>query len=232
MLDLLPVSAAADELSVHPSRVRALIASGALAAEKVGGVWLVDRASIAGRNRQQTSAGRPLSPANAWALLLAASGEELPSGLESSARWRVRRALEFYGLGALRPRLTRRAEPSSYWALAGELRALRDRSDLVLSGPSAAAAYDLGLVGPDAIDAYVPASHIASLRREHALQLMSGPESNVVLRAVPDGAWLLRGRRFAPLAAVAVDLCSYADPRAARVGAELVARIDRDMKAA
>jgi hypothetical protein len=59
---------------------------------------------------------------------------------------------------------------------------------------------------------------------------MSGPESNVVLRAVPDGSWLLGGRRFAPLAKVAVDLCSYADPRVARVGADLVARIDRDRK--
>jgi hypothetical protein len=35
-----------------------------------------------------------------------------------------------------------------------ELRALHDRTDLVLSGPSAAAAYDLGLVGSDAVDAY------------------------------------------------------------------------------
>jgi hypothetical protein len=230
MLDLLPVSAAADELSVHPSRVRALIASGALAAEKVGGVWLVDRASVAGRNRQQTSAGRPLSPVNAWALLLAASGEELPSELEPSARWRIRRALEVYGLGALRARLARRAEPSSYWGMASELRALRDHADLVLSGPSAAGAYDLGLVGPDSIDAYVSVSLIASLEREHALEPMSGPESNVILRAVPDGAWILDDRRFVPLAAVAVDLCSYADPRAARVGAELVARIDRDLK--
>ncbi len=232
MLDLLPVSAAADELSVHPSRVRALIASGALAAQKVGGVWLVDRGSIAGRKRQHASAGRPLSPVNAWTLLLAASGEELPTGLEPSARWRVRRALEVYGLGALCPRLVRRAEPSSYWALAGELRALRDRSDLVLSGPSAGSACDLGLVGADAIDAYVPARLIAPLQHEHALQPMSGPESNVVLRAVPDSAWLLDDRRFAPLAAVAVDLFCYADPRAARVGAEVLARIDRDMKAA
>lgn len=232
MFDLLPVSAAADELSVHPSRVRALIASGGLAAEKVGGVWLVDRSSISGRKRQHVSAGRPFSPVNAWALLLEASGEEAPSALGPSALWRVRRALEFYGLGGLSPRLARRAETFSYWALAGELRALRERPDLVLSGPSAAAAYDLGLVGPDAIDAYAPASRIASLQREHALERMSGAESNVILRAVPDSAWLLSDRRFAPLAAVAVDLCSYPDPRASRVGARLLARIDRDRKAA
>lgn len=232
MADLLSVPAAAHELSVNPSRVRALIASGALAAEKVGGVWLVDHASISGRKRQRISAGRPLSPANAWALLLAASGEELPFELESSARWRVRRALDVYGLGVLRPRLTRRAEPFSYWALDGELRALRDHSDLVLSGLSAGGAYDVGLVGPDAIDAYVPASLVASLQHEYALERMSGPESNVILRAVPDGAWFLSDRRFAPRAAVAVDLSSYADPRPARVGAELITRIDRDRKAA
>jgi excisionase family DNA binding protein len=232
MLNLLSVSAAADELSVHPSRVRALIASGALAAEKVGGVWLVDRASIADRSRQQASAGRPLTSGNAWALLLAASGEELPAGLGASVRWRIRRALESYGLEALLPRLARRAEPSSYWAPGGELRALRGRADLALSGPSAAAEYDLGLVGSDAIDAYVPAGLIASLRREHALEQMSGPEAHVVLRGVPDDAWLLGGRQVAPLAAVAVDLCSYAEPRAARVGADLLARFERERRQA
>jgi hypothetical protein len=230
MHDSLPVSAVAGELGVHPSRVRALIASGSLPAEKVGGVWLVDRAGVAARNRQQISAGRPLSPSNAWALLLAASGEELPSGLGPSARWRVRRALEVYGLNAIQPRLSRRAEPSTYWALNGELRALRNRSELVLSGPSAAAAYDLGLVGTDAIDAYIPANLSSLLQREHALEPASEAAANVLLRAVPDDAWLLHGRSFAPLAAVALDLRSYADPRAARVGAEMVARIDRDVR--
>ncbi len=172
MIDLLPVSAAADRLSLHPSRVRALIASGGLAAEKIGGVWLVDRASIAGRNRQPISAGA--APSQRLGVVARGVRGEAPSELEPSARWRVRRALEVDGLGALRSRLVRRAEPYSYWALPGELRALRDHADLVLSGPSAAAAYDLGLVGSHAIDAYVPASRIASLQREHALERMSG----------------------------------------------------------
>jgi excisionase family DNA binding protein len=232
MYDSLPVSAVAAELGVHPSRVRALIASGSLEAEKVGGVWLVDRASVAGRNRQQTRAGRPLSPGNAWALLLAASGEGLPSGLESSARWRVRRALEVYGLGRIQPRLSRRAESSSYWALGGELRALRDRAELVLTGSSANSEYDLGLVGGDSIDAYIPASLSRPLQREHALEALSSPRANVVLRAVPDDAWLLDDRRFAPLAAVALDLNSYLEPRAARVGADLVTRIDGAVRSA
>jgi hypothetical protein len=222
----LPVSAAAIALGVNPSRVRALISSGAVEAEKVGGVWLVDRVSIAGRIRQPGSPGRPLAPVKAWAVLLAASGDELPAELGSAACWRCRKALENYGLAALRHRLARRATPSSYWALPGELGALSARADIALSGPSAAGAYDLGLTGSNAVDAYVPASLAPSLRDEHALEAMSGPESNVVLRVVPDDAWLLVGCRYAPLAAVAIDLASYADPRAARVGAELVARID------
>lgn len=228
MFDLLPVSAAAAELGVNPSRVRALISSGAVAAEKVGGVWLVDRASVTARNRQPAAAGRPLAPANAWALLLAASEDELPPELGSAARWRVRKALEGYGLAAMLPRLVRRADPSSYWALPGELSALSRRADIALSGPSAAGVYDLGLAGSNALDAYVPASLARVLRDEHALEATSGPESNVILRVVPDDAWLLSGRRYAPLAAVAIDLCGYPDPRAARVGAELVARIDRE----
>ncbi len=226
------VSAAAEEMGVHPSRVRALIASGGLEAEKVGGVWLIDRASIAGRNRQRAAAGRPLSPSNAWALLLAASGEEMPAGLEPSARWRIRRALASYDMDALLPRLVRRAEPASYWALAGELQALHERFDVVLSGASAASAYQLGLVGSDAIDAYVPLSLVASLEREHTLERMPGSEANVILRAVPDSAWLLDGRRFAPLAAVAVDLQSYANPRAARIGIDGLASIDHGRNAA
>ncbi len=209
-----------------------MISSGTLEADKIGGVWLIERASIAGWAREQASPGRPLSPANAWSLLLLASGEKLPAELGASTRWRVRHALESYGLGGVRPRLVRRAKTSSYWTLPGELRALHDRDDLVLSGPSAAGAYHLGLVGSDAIDAYIPARLVSSMRREHALEPVSRAESNVILRAVPDDAWLLDGQRFAPLAKVAVDLCSYPDPRAARVGADLVVDIDRKIRAA
>lgn len=232
MPELLPVSNAARELGVNPARVRALIASGALAAEKVSGVWLVDRASVAGRRHEQASAGRPLAARNAWALLLEASGDEVPADLGPSGRWRIRQALEVYGLGGLRSRLARRAQPSFHWALPGELRALRERDDVALGGASAAASYDLGLVGGDVVDVYVRAGLAERVMREHALQPVSGAESNVVLRVVPDEAWLLDGRRVAPLAAVALDLWAYPEPRASRVGDEVIARLDHDRRAA
>ena len=50
----------------------------------------------------------------------------------------------------------------------------------------------------------------------------SSSHANVILRAVPDEAWLLDGRRIAPRAAVAMDLASYPDPRSSRVGTELL----------
>jgi excisionase family DNA binding protein len=226
MADLVDVSGAARELGVNASRVRALISSGVLDAEKIGGRWLIDRTSVAERGREPSSAGRPLAPRNAWALLLAASGEEQPHDISPATRWRLRQGLAKHGLLGLRPRLGLRADIRRFWALPGELRALRDQSGLALSGSSAAGAYDLELVAPDTIDAYVPEHRIADLIDEHALDAASPASANVILRAVPDDAWLLSERRVAPLAAVALDLAAYPDPRSARVGKALLDRLD------
>jgi len=43
-----------------------------------------------------------------------------------------------------------------------------------------------------------------ALERGHALEPASQADANVILRVVPDAAWMLSGRRVAPLAAVAV----------------------------
>lgn len=228
MSSLVSVSDAARELGVHPSRVRALISSGAIAGEKIGGVWAVDAASLAQRERERGPAGRPFAARNAWLILLAASGEELPRGVSAGERWRVRQALAVYGLEGLLPRLRGRGDAASYWALPGELRALRESGEIVLGGASAGGAHELNLVGSDMLDAYVPASRVESLVREHALERMPGPDANVILRAVPDDAWLLAGRRVAPLAVVAADLRAYPDPRAQRAGAEVIARLDAE----
>jgi hypothetical protein len=227
MADVLDVPSAAHELGVNASRVRALISAGILDAEKVGGRWFVDPLSIGRRRRQPLSAGRPLVARNAWALLLAASGEELPDGLDPMASWRVRHGLAVYGLSGLRPRLERRASFARFRALPGQLRALYERDDVVLSGSSGAGTHKLGLVAPNTVDAYVPEGRVPDLVREHALEVTSPARANVILREVPGDAWFLEGRRVAPLAAVALDLASYPDPRSSRVGAEVLERLDR-----
>lgn len=231
MPELVSVSDAARELDLDPSRVRSLIANGDLRADKVAGRWLVHWDSVVARRREPMPPGRPLAAHNAWALLLAASGEPYPDGLDPATRWRLRQALQHQGLVAIRGRLERRAHVHRYWALPGELRALRKSKDIVLTGSSAAK--DLGLAAPDAIDAYLPADRLDATITEHGLQEARGVgEDNVILRAVPPDAWRLSERASAPVAAIALDLSFYPDSRSARVGHELLAKLDGELRSA
>jgi Helix-turn-helix domain len=226
MTDLVSVSDAAQELRLDRSRVRALAASGVLSARKIGGVWLIDRASVEQRREHPSPAGRPLSSLNAWRVLLLASGADLDQSADPVARWRVRDALDRRGLDGLRGLLRRHAEVHYFWGLHGELRRLRERDDVVLAGTSAAAGYDLDLLSGDRVDVYVSVSRAPGVERAHALAPVAGAEANVVLRLVPDDAWpLLAGRRLAPRAAVAIGLAEDPDPRAARAGREVIADI-------
>lgn len=224
------VEQAARHLGVAPSRVRALIASGGLRAEKLGGRWLIEWDSVLARQRAQTAGGRPLTPRNAWGLLLAASGEPLPADFDPHTRWRIGQTLSRHPLGDLASRLERRARVHHLWVLPGELRPLRDAHEVVLSGSSASGELGLELLAPHTIDAYVPASCLDALASEHGLEPTAAGDANVVLRTVPDDAWTLGGRRIAPRAAVGLDLASYPDSRSSRGGAELLATLDGERK--
>jgi excisionase family DNA binding protein len=226
MADLVSVLDAAEALRLDRSRVRALAASGELGARKIGGVWLIDRASIDQRREHPVPAGRPLSALNAWRVLLLASGEGIDENAEPVVRWRVQDALARRGLDGLRPLLRRHAEAHFWWGLPGELRRVRERDDVMLAGTSAAGGYHLDLLSGDSVDVYLPASQAPEVERQHALQPADRTDANVVLRLVPDDAWaLLAGRRLAPLAAVAISLAEDPDPRAARVGRDVIAKL-------
>src|SRR5215212_5429849 len=160
MPTLVDVGEAARQLQVVPSRVRALIASGGLRAEKVGGRWLVEWDSVLARERSQAAAGRPLTTRNAWALLLLASQDQLPHGFDQHARWRIGQTLDRHNVVDLQSRLERRARVHHLWALPGEVRPLRDVDELVMTGSSAAGQLKLELLAPDTVDAYVPASSL------------------------------------------------------------------------
>jgi GNAT superfamily N-acetyltransferase len=226
MVGHVAVDDAARQLGVAPSRVRALIASGLLRADKVGGRWLVDWDSVLARERAQNAPGRPLTALNAWALLLLASDEEIPRRVDSNTRWRLRQTLSRRRLADLESRLDQRAGVHRLWALPGELRSLRMGGDIVVTGSSAAGELNLDLLAPDTVDAYVHASTLNALVRDHGLEPVAASEANVTLRVVPDDAWMLGGRRTAPSAAVALDLAAYPDSRSARVGSELLERLD------
>lgn len=83
------VSDAALSLGAGEQRVHAMISAGSIDAEKIAGAWLIPATSLARLAASYRQGGRPLSAANAWALLLLASGE--PVGfIEGALVWRQR----------------------------------------------------------------------------------------------------------------------------------------------
>lgn len=227
MSDQLAVPEVANVLGLSPSRVRALIVRGQLPALKIGGRWLVERATVETRRRRDISNGRPFAPHNAWALLFLASEEDV-EGIDPSVRSRLRRALRLEGLVRLGPRLFRRAEMRFLNAHPGESDYLLEDPDLVRSEVSAAAEHGLDLVSGQEVDGYLPSSALERFTASHALS-PAGAAGNVRLRLVPDESWrFLAGRSIAPLAAVALDLSEDPDPRSARAGRAALRELDRD----
>jgi excisionase family DNA binding protein len=226
MLDPVSVSEAASALGLSPARVRALVAHGRLSGAKLGDRWLVERASVERRRRDGSHRGRPFSPRNAWALLLLASGREI-SGVDSSVRSRLRRALRQEGLLALAPRLARRGEVMSFRAHPGEIRYLLEDPDLLRSGISSASDHGLGLIGGDEADGYLREAELQKFVARHGLE-PAGLEGNVRLRLVPNEVWeQAASNGTAPLAAVALDLFAEADPRSNHCGRETLLALDR-----
>lgn len=226
MNDLLSIPEAAEELSLHPSRVRALAAAGALPAIKIGNRWAVDRAAVARRLQGEHGAGRPFEPRNAWAVLFLASGNQ-PDWLTSKELWRLRRALRLEGIQTLVPRLERRAKFRVFRVHPGELPHLLEDPALVRSGISAAGSYNLDLLSGAEADGYVRESNLNKLQRAHALEPAAIGAGNVLLRVVPSSAWHLDpDEGVAPPAAVALDLLAAPDVRSQRAGGQLLKRLE------
>jgi excisionase family DNA binding protein len=227
LAELISVPDAARALELSSARVRMLAANGDLPAEKVGGRWLVERAGVERRRRRGAPGGRRFAPHNAWAVLGLASGEE-PLGLDPVVRSRLRRALSLEGLGALAPRLERRAVVSRFSAHPGEISRVLADDRLVHAGISAAGAIGLELVSGREADGYIRTSDLAPFAADHALVPAGSTGGNVVLRAVADDIWevFLDDLQHAPKAAVALDLAEDADPRSRAAGEALLAQLD------
>lgn len=223
MAELLSVAEAADELQLHPSRVRALAAAGSLPAIKIGKRWAIERPALF--QRKPGLPGRPFAAKNAWAILFLASGQEV-QWLDPSSHWRLRQVLAQHKLEELLPRLGQRADLQRFRAHPGELSYLHDNPALVRSGATAARQHRLKLVSSKEVDAYVRAGDFKRLAKEHVLQPGGRGDSNVILRVVADSAWHFgEHERYAPLAAVAVDLADEADPRAKRAAQDAFRRL-------
>jgi excisionase family DNA binding protein len=220
-----PVSDAAQRLGVSEQRVRAMISSGSIGAEKVAGAWLIPAASLARLAASHREGGRPLSAASAWALLLLASDE--PVGwVAPRVRSRMAGALKERGLAGAFGKLGRRAARRVYEAHVAELPRLARSADLMLGGVSAAGAHKLGLQGGNELEAYVAAGAVEQVAKRHGL--VAGGEPNVVLRVVSDDIWPIVHRRVASIAVVLADLSEHSDARARRVARDWAGVLDRE----
>lgn len=221
----LSVHEAAERLGVSPAAVRLRIAGGELPAVKLGRDWRLDEREVLRLSRRGDGSGRPLSSAMAWAVLLLASGDGLRADRlagEPRYRSRARQWLREHPLADHAGRLRERGRRELFEAHPSELARLRGRSDVLLTGASAADA--VGLVGEaQTVELYASISERDSITAEHALLAGAG---NVTVRWVPDAVWrvLDSACRVAPQAAVLVDLLESEDPRARREAAGALAQ--------
>jgi len=207
------VSDAAEQLSVSPQRVRAMLKDGIIRGEQIGGRWLVDASSLRGAGRPS---GRPFSERIAWALMDLADGRvpaELsqPERSRLKARWRVLVNSED-AVHALHGAMARRGE-CSRWSAPDPAGLLEDER-LVRSGKSDPRS---GISAGGYAEGYVEDRDFEALVADHLLVPARGPE-NVLLRRVhrPVSAPL-------PWLAVAADLAD-GDAREAQQAAILLAK--------
>jgi excisionase family DNA binding protein len=233
MQDPIAVPEAARLLKLSPSRVRLMASKGQLPAAKIGDRWMIERRAVEQRRQQKPQRGRRFTPRNAWAILLLASGEEVPA-LDPVNRSRLRKALALEGLKGLEPRLSDRAEVFNYNAHPGEIPYVLQDEALLPSGISAAGSVDAGLLPGREADGYIAQSQLQRFVSEHALS-PADVGGNVGLRVVPVDLWMnlkLGSRAVAPPAAVALDLAGDPDPRSRAAGRNALRDLDRDGRAA
>jgi excisionase family DNA binding protein len=214
----LSVNDAAKRLKLSPQRVRALIASGDLPAERIGARYVLDPSVVGSFLQRERFGGRPLSACNAWAVLAELSARPDAVPVSRRSRYRLRSLLE--SGGDVLVRALSAAEPRSreerWRVLASDLAELARSSQVVLSGLSAD---DPGIdvryeAARDGLEGYVSQDALRGFERR--LKPEKNPSHSNLLLRVPQGdAWIL-GEKRAPSAVVAADLLDHEDPRVRR----------------
>lgn len=222
---------AASRLGVNQARVRALAAAGTLAARRVGSQWLIDADSV----DQQAALIGAGATSRAMASRIAWAASDLADGgragwLNAVERHRVRNRVAGAASALIVQRwFSARAVSTRRYAVGtDDLEGILGDSDVVATGISAAAAYRLGLTNVGAGDAYVTATAVDRLVRDHFL--IQSTSGNLTLRLVDNDLHLatartIDGLRVATRLIVGVDLAEDADARTRAAGLSLIDRV-------
>jgi excisionase family DNA binding protein len=241
-LDWLSVDEAAEKLEIGPSQVRRLAREGQLPARRLGAVWLIDNAGVEKRRNLEPSAGRPLSPLMAWAVLnstdaaftddLAGIASALPSDVtialgDRKERYRLRRLLASAPPVSQWGRwLRRRASPRPIWIHPGVIDRLTADRRLRLGGAPAVVAAGLGLsvAAPPSLF-YVDAERAdAVVKKYRGRDDTNGPVTLMVIPPAVPAALRPRGGAPIPPGAALVDLLASPDARERHLATELLGR--------
>ncbi|WP_322789326.1 hypothetical protein [Mycolicibacterium sarraceniae] len=210
---------------MHPSRVRALIAAGTLAATRAGSQWLVDADSL-DRQADLVEAGataRSFSPRSAWGAAALCDG--LPDKLTAGERHRLRNRLAHAASGGtdtcalVRRWLSRRADSVHRYRVSEEdLADLLSARGVMPTGISTADTYNLGLAAGGAGDVYVNEDIRRELVKTHFL--IESARGNLTLRVT---ATETLNTGIAPRLIAGVDLADDTDSRTHAAGCRLIA---------
>lgn len=222
----LSVSDAARRLNLSPQRIRALIASGDLPAERVGARYVLDSNAIGVFLQRERFGGRPLSSGNAWAVLAELSDRDGVVPVSRRSRYRLQELIQAGGdqlvraLGAAEPR----AHEERWRVLPADLAELQRNSKIVLSG---LAANDPSInvrhqVERDGLEGYVSREAVLALDRRLQPENDSS-RPNLILKVPHGGSWIL-DEESAPPAVVAADLLNHVDPRVRRSARDSLTR--------
>jgi len=231
----LAVAEAAAELGVSKSRVRQLLADGALTGRKVGAQILVDQAGVQHRAAHRPAAGRPLGPQLAWAALAALSadgGVDVRAQADRNLRHRLNALLRSSPApDRWRMLLRARARPQRCWAHPAVIAELLADERVSVGGARAAARSGLNVSAGDDVVVYAAEHDIPALREHYGLE--DDPHGPVELRAVPAAAghFAPQGGTAVLLAAAVFDMLDADDSRlrhAAREWLEHSAARQRD----
>lgn len=204
------VAEAAERIGRSERRVRDLIASGRLPAERIGSNWILDDADVAAF---EPRLGRPMSEKNAWGLIDILDGRE-PDGLSAAEISRLRRrrnelvhvakAEPGQAAPVLRSWLVRRADRCLFRASPIDLPDIRSDSELVASGVSDPRS---GISAAGVVEGYVFSALLEGFVRHHLLVVADEASANVVLHVSN------REVGEVPLLLLAADLAEYNSAR-------------------
>lgn len=220
-VDWLSVPDAARRLRVSDARVRLLIRRGDLAADRIGGRWLLDADVVERFAERPRRAGRPFAVRSAWGLLAIVDDRSSP-WLSASERSRLERVVECRSFLDFAGQLRRRAAVDRWHVHSSLLSDVADEDEVVLSGPRGSDELGRDRSG---LEIYVPATSLDRLRRRFE-PVCAAADANLVVRSV-EGLWPFgdRERRAWP-STVALDLLEEHpdDPRCRDVALRLLSR--------